>query len=223
MASSDQAQRAIRRDLLRRQAQARRRAQTDRAALSRQVGLKARSRPEFLAARTVLLYLAARAELTLDDWIPVCWSAGQRVAVPYCLDGRLELFWLRDFDELSSGAYQIREPRPEWRCMPDRRVSPREVDLVVAPCVAFDASGTRLGYGAGYYDKLLALVPDHVPLWAVAFECQRVDEIPRESHDVPLNLIITEVAEYPGSPRPPRESTTREASRRPAPNSSRMA
>jgi 5-formyltetrahydrofolate cyclo-ligase len=66
------------------------------------------------------------------------------------------------------------------------------LDLVVVPGVAFDPQGNRLGWGAGYYDRLLAQVRADAPIVALAFECQIVPAIPPESHDVPVDVIVTE-------------------------------
>ncbi|MGI6077751.1 MAG: 5-formyltetrahydrofolate cyclo-ligase [Fastidiosipilaceae bacterium] len=65
-------------------------------------------------------------------------------------------------------------------------------DLVIAPCVAVDRWGNRLGYGAGYYDKFLVKVEKSVPIIAVGYSCQMVtDELPHEAWDVPITGIIT--------------------------------
>ena len=65
-------------------------------------------------------------------------------------------------------------------------------DVVIIPLLAFDKKGTRLGYGKGYYDRTLALM-DTKPLQiGYAFAAQELDFIPREDHDMPLDLLITE-------------------------------
>ncbi len=74
---------------------------------------------------------------------------------------------------------------------------------MLVPGLAFDARGGRLGYGAGFYDGLLASgVPDNAPLVAGAFEAQMVPEVPRDDHDVPVDLVITESGRYPQDPTP---------------------
>jgi 5-formyltetrahydrofolate cyclo-ligase len=64
------------------------------------------------------------------------------------------------------------------------------LDLVLVAGLAFDESGTRLGRGGGFYDRLLASIIANAI--ALAFEFQIVDNIPSESHDVPLSCIVTE-------------------------------
>ena len=64
-------------------------------------------------------------------------------------------------------------------------------DVLLVPLLAFDPAGHRLGYGGGYYDRTIAAMP-----WATtigcAFACQRMDHVPTESHDRPLDIIVTE-------------------------------
>lgn len=72
-------------------------------------------------------------------------------------------------------------------------LAPRaEPDLVLMPLLGFDAAGTRLGYGGGYYDRTLAAIGKKPLLVGLAFACQELPHIPREPHDVPLDVVITE-------------------------------
>ncbi|MDB5524611.1 MAG: 5-formyltetrahydrofolate cyclo-ligase family protein [Rhizobium sp.] len=68
-------------------------------------------------------------------------------------------------------------------------------DLLLVPLSAFDATGHRIGYGAGYYDRAISRLSAKgmVPrLIGVAFDCQQVDAVPFEPHDVPLDAVLTE-------------------------------
>lgn len=67
-----------------------------------------------------------------------------------------------------------------------------EPDVILMPLLAFDRLGTRLGYGGGYYDRTLAILHKRPKLIGLAYEAQELDVIPRQSHDVPLDAIITE-------------------------------
>ena len=90
--------------------------------------------------------------------------------------------------DLRPGTWGILEPDP-GRCPV---VEPATVDLVVVPGVAFDATGGRLGYGGGYYDRLLADVPASAARIALAFEPQVVDRVPAGPGDHRVDLIVTE-------------------------------
>ena len=78
---------------------------------------------------------------------------------------------------------------------------PQRLDLVLTPLVAFDASGTRLGMGGGFYDRSFAFRnnPAHLPrplLLGLAYELQKVAELFRQAWDIPLDGIVTEQAVY---------------------------
>ena len=66
--------------------------------------------------------------------------------------------------------------------------------IVLVPLLAFDSQGYRLGYGGGYYDRTLAALRAHAHITAIglAFAAQRVQAVPRDHHDQPLDLILTE-------------------------------
>ncbi len=67
-----------------------------------------------------------------------------------------------------------------------------EPDIVLMPLLGFDAKGTRLGYGGGYYDRTLSQMSQKPKLIGLAFAAQELNSIPREAHDVPLDIVITE-------------------------------
>jgi 5-formyltetrahydrofolate cyclo-ligase len=64
-------------------------------------------------------------------------------------------------------------------------------DWLIVPLLAFDRRGARLGYGGGYYDRTLPLLPRAVAM-GVAYAAQEVPEVPAGPHDVPLHAIATE-------------------------------
>lgn len=112
-------------------------------------------------------------------------AEGKRVALPKVKGNGLELFEIREFEkEVSPGVWGIPEPNEH------NRIILEAVDLVIVPGLAFDERGDRLGYGAGFYDKLLA---SHVkPTVALAFEVQMVKQVPAVQHDIRINKIVTE-------------------------------
>jgi 5-formyltetrahydrofolate cyclo-ligase len=73
-----------------------------------------------------------------------------------------------------------------------RLLDPAELDLVIVPGVAFDRSGNRVGYGAGYYDRFLRRTRPGVPAVAVAFAVQVVPEVPAGGTDRRVDAIVTE-------------------------------
>jgi 5-formyltetrahydrofolate cyclo-ligase len=143
-----------------------------------------------------MYYVDVRSEVRTRHALPAALASGKRIVVPYCVEGQLELFWLTNMDELTTGMYQILEPKEELRRLPEKKVAVSEVDLIMVPGVAFDRTGARMGNGVGYYDKLLERARPDTPLVATAFECQLFPEIPTALHDIFMDAIITEKTIY---------------------------
>ncbi len=186
---------------IREQAHANRKAQPNKEELSRAICAQFAALPEYGKAKTVMFYVDVRTEVRTREYLPTALTHGKRIVVPYCVDGELELFLLEGMDELAIGMYKILEPKPELRLLPAKRVEVAELDLIMVPGVAFDRSGARMGHGFGYYDKLLEHARADTPLVALAFECQLFPEIPTAPHDIFMDKIITEQTIYQGKGR----------------------
>jgi 5-formyltetrahydrofolate cyclo-ligase len=118
--------------------------------------------------------------------------AGARIAFPRVTgkNQALEFHLVPEGEILMPGAYGVHEPLEHW---------PRAVpDLVLAPLLAFDDHGYRLGYGGGHYDRTLAVLPKARAI-GIAYAGQRMDFLPRDAHDYPLDAILTEdgLTEFP--------------------------
>ena len=144
------------------------------------------SLPEYKSSRTILFYVSIGSEVKTYDMIEHALKAGKRVCVPVTDKEVHEITpcEIRSFDDLSKGTFGIPEP------IERNPVPLSQIDLVVVPGVAFDEQGNRLGYGMGYYDKLLRKL--RAPAIALSFELQLLPSIPTESHDVKVSKIITE-------------------------------
>lgn len=148
-------------------------------------------------ARAVLGYMNFGAEFASEPWIQQVLADGKRLALPRVNrhTKQLDLYWVDDPEnQLESGLWGIREPIVE-RC--ERLATLNEVEFALLPGVAFTRDGARLGYGGGFYDKLLARQGSgtgiHKPaLVAAAFALQIVGQIPQEATDVKVEWIITE-------------------------------
>lgn len=187
---------------IREQAHANRNQQENKDELSKQICATFMSLPEYAAAKTVMFYVDVRSEVRTRHSLPDALKSGKRIVVPYCVNNELELFLLSSMDELAIGMYKILEPRAELRNLPEKKVTAKDLDLVMVPGVAFDRTGGRMGHGFGYYDKLLQHARPDAPLIALAFECQLFPEIPTQAHDIFMDKIITEKTVYPGKGRP---------------------
>ena len=181
---------------LRAAAFARRRRQPHKDRLSRRICERLVELPEYARAKAVLFYVDARSEVRTRRLLPIARQQGKRTVVPYCVGNRLELFLLKDADELAVGTIGILEPKMELRGNAERKIEPAELDLVVVPGVAFDRTGGRLGHGKGYYDRFLRTVRSDATLVGLAFECQLFPSIPMRDHDVAVHKVITEKSVY---------------------------
>ncbi|WP_437228516.1 5-formyltetrahydrofolate cyclo-ligase [Planctomicrobium sp. SH661] len=148
--------------------------------------------PEWKSAGTILFYVDVRGEVRTKPLLQQELVRPGRCVVPYCDGDRLQLVQIRRFEELTRGSFGVLEPCEDVRASPDRQVSPDQIDLAVIPGVAFDTAGGRLGYGRGYYDRLLPDLRADCPRIGLAFECQLVDSIPIEAHDHRVQMIVTE-------------------------------
>ena len=100
---------------------------------------------------------------------------------------RLRLYQVGDPDtDFRRGTLGIPEPRKSCPT-----VAPEEVDWVLVPGLAFDGRCYRLGRGAGHYDRLLPTLRPDTPRWSLALDCQWVDALPVEPHDVPLDGVVS--------------------------------
>ena len=147
--------------------------------------------PEWKNASRVFLYLSAGAEVDTRGLIRTALHAGKTIAVPKTEGrpghGHLHFYDIHPDQELTRGAFGIYEPTGEGE-----RVTPVPGDLIILPGVAFDEDGNRLGYGGGYYDRFLDdHAPEGVHTMGLAFSCQMVDRVPHETHDRPLESVMT--------------------------------
>ena len=148
--------------------------------------------PAYRQAQTVLGYLNFGAELAAELWVRQAVADGKRVLLPRVnrASKHLDLFEVRDLQhDVAPGLWGIREPIIE-RCA--RFEALGELDFILLPGVAFTCEGGRLGYGGGFYDKLLAHLPHQPTLVAGAFALQVVQEIPQESTDRKVEWLVTE-------------------------------
>lgn len=142
--------------------------------------------PEVAAARTVMLFYSFGSEIETAPMAQRILSEGKRLLLPYLDAGGMQAAEVVAEDELLPSGYGPREPA--------RRVAvdPAEVDVVVAPGLAFDRRGHRLGYGGGHYDRYLERLGPHAVRIGIGFSAQLVDRIPDEPGDQRLDIVVTD-------------------------------
>lgn len=169
--------------------------------LSRPIWERLFSLTEYRRAGTVLAYVDMPGEVRTQPYLAAVQGQGKQLVVPYCDGQELRLFFLESLADLSPGTLGILEPKPELRALPTRRADVSVLDLLIVPGMAFDRRGARLGHGKGYFDRLLSRVPPAASLVGLAFEWQVLPELPMLPHDVYMDLVVTELATYPGQGR----------------------
>ena len=151
----------------------------------------------FKESRTILFYASFRSEADTIKAIQNTLKLKKRVALPVVdtEHKQLKLYEIHDISELSAGYMGIPEPVAA-RAL---NMSLNEIDIEIIPGIGFDLNGNRLGYGAGYYDKLLShkskrlsKTKGRITTIALAFEEQIAGKIPSEPHDIRVDLIVTE-------------------------------
>ena len=138
----------------------------------------------YAKAESILLYMSLRGEVDVRLIMERAISDGKRVALPrYVPESAVyEAFFISD-EPLAPGPFNILEPAMSNPAPVNR------LDLIVAPGIAFDPRGRRLGRGKGFYDRLLSSATG--VKCGICFEEQMLAEIPVEPHDVVLDFIAT--------------------------------
>lgn len=143
--------------------------------------------PAFRAANTVLLYHSLEDEVDTHAFIRK-WSCEKRILLPVVAGNDLELRIYTGPEDMKIGTYGIEEPIGETF------TDYASIDFIAVPGVAFDLKGNRLGRGKGYYDRLLPHIPSACKA-GICFPFQLVEEVPAESFDCGMDIIITTAAD----------------------------
>jgi 5-formyltetrahydrofolate cyclo-ligase len=141
---------------------------------------------ELEQAGTVLAFASIRSEVRTRPIIEESWSIGKRVALPRVDGDELCLHLIDSQTALSEGAFSVPEPAADAVV-----IEPGEIDFALIPALAFDPRGYRIGYGGGYYDRLIPRLSKACTC-AVGYDFQLISEVPEQPFDVSVNLVITD-------------------------------
>lgn len=130
-----------------------------------------------------MLYHSFMSEVHTHQLIDKLFLMKKTVCLPRVSGDNLKVGVYRGPDSLSPGAFGIQEP---VEC-----ADFKHIDIAVVPGAAFDRSFHRIGYGKGYYDRLLGAVHFGVTV-GFAFECQIIHRFDHEPHDIPVDVLVTE-------------------------------
>jgi 5-formyltetrahydrofolate cyclo-ligase len=137
-------------------------------------------------ASKILVYVSVNDEADTIEIIRYALNDGKTVAVPFCVDDKMEFLIINSLSDLSEGKFGIPTADPE-KCAV---LSDFEGALCVVPALSFDIYGNRLGYGGGLYDRFLNR--KNVVSLGLTYERCLCGAIPREKHDIKIDYILTE-------------------------------
>ena len=150
---------------------------------------------EVASARSVLLFYSFGTEVPTKGMAGRLVSAGKRLLFPYLTEeGVMEAAEVGPGDSLEPSEYGPSEPGNRVA------VDPAEIDLVIAPGLAFDRDGHRLGYGGGHYDRYLGRTHPNAPRIGVGFSLQMVEQVPVEPADEPVDIVVTDQEAFDARP-----------------------
>jgi 5-formyltetrahydrofolate cyclo-ligase len=165
----------------------------DRSRMSDVISSKLLVIDAYEKADLVLAYMNFGSEFETDGFARRVLEDGKTLVLPKLKTDRsgLDLHVVSDMGNLEIGLWGIREPR-DGDLIEDFSL----VDFVLVPGVAFSPAGDRLGYGGGFYDRLLANKRSDAASVAGAFSFQVVENVPIEENDIPVDGIVTDTEDY---------------------------
>jgi len=178
--------------MLRADAERRRQEHLDRDTGSATILKNIRQMGEYADAQTVLTFVGFGTEVDTRPLLETLKQDSKTTVVPYCQHNDLHLFRLLEFTDLAPGIWGILEPKTALWALSSHAITVGEIDLFLVPGLAFDRRGGRLGYGKGYFDRLLTRAREDATIVGVGFNCQMFDEVPMLPHDVRMQWIVTE-------------------------------
>ena len=145
--------------------------------------------------QALLTYVSFRSEVDTISLIEQAFTDGKAVFVPRVAGREMDFFRIKALCDLEEGYHGILEPRDHITEIYNPIAGKA---LMCMPGAAFDRTHHRIGYGGGYYDRYLANLSgqakDMICTAALAYECQILQEIPWDSHDICPGWIVTEPA-----------------------------
>lgn len=139
------------------------------------------------SGRMVSLYWPFRGEPDLRPWMDSINARGGKTALPLVIDKGQPLVFkaYKSGDRLEKGVWNIPIPAEGDPVFPD---------IVISPIVGVDPDNYRLGYGGGFFDRTLAAMPFKPLVIGIGYELQRIPTIYPQTHDIPMDRIVTEAA-----------------------------
>jgi 5-formyltetrahydrofolate cyclo-ligase len=163
-----------------------------RRARSEAIAARVQALDGWARAQTVLAFVSMRTEVQTDTLVEAARAAGKAVAAPRMTPSfdDLELRAWTAEQELEESGMMFLQPPPQAP-----RVADDAVDLVLVPALAVDERGYRIGYGKGFYDRLLPRLTRALRV-ALIFDFERIAEVPTHAADVPVHVVVTDASTH---------------------------
>lgn len=145
----------------------------------------------FQKAANIFIYHGVGKELDTSKIISEAFKQGKLVALPRVHGkGDMRAHYFQHGDQLAVSSFGIPEPLAN-----SPEMMPKDIDLIIMPCVTCNTRGHRLGYGGGFYDRFLTKTDAFTLL--PYFDELLVEEIPIQEHDQVMDCVLTETSDYP--------------------------
>lgn len=143
--------------------------------------------PEWKKADTIAVTISINNELNTHPIFEKAWEEGKTTVAPVVERNskRLSFFKISSFNECRESSIGLLEPIPGKT----PSVNEESLDLIITPGLAYNKDGYRIGYGGGFYDRLLKNV--EVPTVSLCFDCQLLNDLPLEHYDIPVKILLS--------------------------------
>jgi len=156
--------------------------ESERKEISEMIKNKLFAIDEIKHAKCIAFYISKGSEVETNAMIAEAIKQNKEVLVPHTNE-KIELVKFTSFEDLAPAKFGVLEPKTKM-------ISVKQPEVVIIPGLAFDLDMHRLGYGKGYYDKLLKEL--NAKRIGICFDLQIIEKIPKHEHDQKLNIMISE-------------------------------
>ena len=173
-----------------------RRVITDETALEagKKIAEVLKGHPFFFSRKIVGSYISTRGEISTEP-VNEFLLDNHELLLPFMdvhIRGHMDFYSFRRNDPLIENRFHILEPENKA----ENLVIPDAIEAMIVPTVGFDLKGNRMGMGGGYYDRILKKVSSQCLLIGIAYDFQRMEQVPIEHWDMPLDEVITPTHHY---------------------------
>lgn len=140
----------------------------------------------FAVSKKIALYFPIKNEVKTQLIFQNSRYLNKDIYLPRVNGSLLDFYKVKRLSDLKLGSFNVPEPDPSWE-----KIDPLELDLIIIPGVGFDVHGNRLGYGKGFYDRVLSGITKK-RIYGLSYSFQVLDFIPHDESDINLGFLVTE-------------------------------